>query len=125
LENRVAELRRERDLTQEELADALEVSRQTISSIENGRYNPSLELAFRIAGFFGLAIEEIFIYARAKEEGRGFAEKYRALLADTALMTVEDLARKHLGADLTKPDFWEAAVKLTTDDVEEFLRITE
>jgi len=67
LENRVAELRRERDLTQEELADALEVSRQTISSIENGRYNPSLELAFRIAGFFGLAIEEIFIF----EEGEG------------------------------------------------------
>ncbi|HHT42262.1 MAG TPA: helix-turn-helix transcriptional regulator [Firmicutes bacterium] len=67
MENRVAELRRERDLTQEELADALEVSRQTISSIENGRYNPSLELAFRIAGFFGLAIEEIFIF----EEGEG------------------------------------------------------
>ena len=67
MENRVAELRRERDLTQEELADALEVSRQTISSIENGRYNPSLELAFRIAGFFGLAIEEIFIF----EEGDG------------------------------------------------------
>ncbi len=67
MENRVAELRRERDLTQEELADALEVSRQSISSIENGRYNPSLELAFRIAGFFGLAIEEIFIF----EEGEG------------------------------------------------------
>jgi len=60
LKNKVAALRRERGITQEELADALEVSRQTISSIENGRYNPSLELAFRIARFFGLTIEEIF-----------------------------------------------------------------
>jgi len=60
LRNKVAALRRERGITQEELADALEVSRQTISSIENGRYNPSLELAFRIARFFGLTIEEIF-----------------------------------------------------------------
>ncbi|HAI51812.1 MAG TPA: transcriptional regulator [Firmicutes bacterium] len=60
MRNKVAALRRERGITQEELADALEVSRQTISSIENGRYNPSLELAFRIARFFGLTIEEIF-----------------------------------------------------------------
>ncbi|HOB41409.1 MAG: helix-turn-helix transcriptional regulator [Limnochordia bacterium] len=60
MKNKVAALRRERGITQEELADALEVSRQTISSIENGRYNPSLELAFRIARFFGLTIEEIF-----------------------------------------------------------------
>ena len=60
MKNKVAALRRERGITQEELADALEVSRQTVSSIENGRYNPSLELAFRIARFFGLTIEEIF-----------------------------------------------------------------
>lgn len=60
MKNKVAALRRERGITQEELADALEVSRRTISSIENGRYNPSLELAFRIARFFGLTIEEIF-----------------------------------------------------------------
>ncbi len=65
------------------------------------------------------------VYARAQQEGPGFAEKYRALLADTACMTVEDLARKHLGVDLTKPDFWEAAVSLTAVDVEEFLNMTE
>ena len=65
------------------------------------------------------------VYARAKEEGAGFAQRYRDLLHDTSRMTVEELARKHLGVDLTKPDFWEAAVQLAVDDVEEFLRITE
>jgi len=62
MKNRLEELRKERGMTQEELADALEVSRQTISSIENGRYNPSIVLAFKIARFFGTSIEEIFIY---------------------------------------------------------------
>lgn len=49
-------------MRQEELADALEVSRQTIGSLENGRYNPSIQLAFKIARYFGKTIEEIFIY---------------------------------------------------------------
>ena len=60
--NRLEELRRTRGLRQEELADALEVSRQTIGSLENGRYNPSILLAFKIARYFGMSIEEIFIY---------------------------------------------------------------
>ncbi|HBG02701.1 MAG TPA: oligoendopeptidase [Firmicutes bacterium] len=64
------------------------------------------------------------VYARAKQEGPGFAESYANLLKDTARMSVEDLARKHLGVDLTKTDFWEAAVKLAIDDVEEFLGLT-
>jgi len=58
----LSDLRREWGVTQEELADALEVSRQTISSIENGRYNPSIVLAFRIARFFKTTIEQVFIY---------------------------------------------------------------
>ncbi len=62
MNNKLEELRRQRGLRQEELADALEVSRQTIGSLENGRYNPSILLAFKIARFFGLSIEEIFIY---------------------------------------------------------------
>ena len=62
MKNRVEELRRQRGLSQEEFARAIRVSRQTVSSIENGKYNPSLELAFVIADFFQLAIEEIFIY---------------------------------------------------------------
>lgn len=62
LKNRLEEIRREKGMTQEELASILEVSRQTIGSLENGRYNPSIILAFRIANFFGMSIEEIFIY---------------------------------------------------------------
>ncbi|TYS66231.1 MULTISPECIES: M3 family oligoendopeptidase [Bacillus] len=65
------------------------------------------------------------IYANALEGGKGYEEKYISLLKDTASMTVEDLAMKHLNADLTKPDFWEKAVKLCMDDVEEFLNLTE
>ena len=56
LKNRLEELRRARGLRQEELADALEVSRQTIGSLENGRYNPSILLAFKIARYFGMSI---------------------------------------------------------------------
>ncbi len=62
MKNKLEELRRQRGLRQEELADALEVSRQTIGSLENGRYNPSILLAFKIARFFGVSIEDIFIY---------------------------------------------------------------
>ena len=62
MKNRLEELRRARGLRQAELADALEVSRQTIGSLENGRYNPSILLAFKIARYFGMSIEEIFIY---------------------------------------------------------------
>ena len=62
MKNRLEELRRQRGLKQEDLASALEVSRQTIGSLENGRYNPSIQLAFKIARFFGLTIEDIFIY---------------------------------------------------------------
>ena len=62
MKNRLEELRRQRGIRQEELAEALEVSRQTIGSLENGRYNPSILLAFRIAQYFGMPIEEIFLY---------------------------------------------------------------
>lgn len=55
-------IRKQRGISQEELALALEVSRQTIGSLENGRYNPSIILAFKIARFFDMNIEEIFIY---------------------------------------------------------------
>lgn len=62
MKNRLEELRKERGIKQEELADALEVTRQTISSLENGRYNPSIILAFKIARYFEMSIEDIFIY---------------------------------------------------------------
>ena len=62
MKNRLEELRKNRGIKQEELASVLEVSRQTIGSLENGRYNPSILLAFKIANFFGMSIVEIFIY---------------------------------------------------------------
>jgi oligoendopeptidase F len=64
------------------------------------------------------------IYAQALEEGKGYEEKYIALLRDTASMTVEDLAAKHLQVDLTQKDFWEKAVHLCIDDIKEFLTLT-
>lgn len=65
------------------------------------------------------------IYAKAKEEGAGFEEKYIALLQDTAVMTVEDLAKKHLNEDITKREFWEKGIALCVKDVEEFLELTK
>jgi len=62
MKNILEELRKQRGIKQEDLASALEVSRQTIGSLENGRYNPSIILAFKIARFFDMSIEEIFMY---------------------------------------------------------------
>ena len=62
MKNKLEAIRKQRGINQEELAMALEVSRQTIGSLENGRYNPSILLAFKIARYFGMTIEDIFIY---------------------------------------------------------------
>ncbi|HHX60103.1 MAG TPA: helix-turn-helix transcriptional regulator [Epulopiscium sp.] len=62
MKNRLEEIRKQREISQQEMATILEVSRQTISSLENGRYNPSIILAFKIARYFDMSIEEIFIY---------------------------------------------------------------
>ena len=67
MKNRLEEIRKERGVTQEELAASLEVSRQTIGSLENGRYNPSILLAFKIARYFQMTIEDIFIYEEETE----------------------------------------------------------
>lgn len=64
--NCLEDLRRSHGMTQEELAEALEVSRQTVGSLENGRYNPSIQLAFRIARLFHTTIEEVFFYEEGK-----------------------------------------------------------
>jgi len=68
VKNHLEKLRKERGIKQEELADSLEVSRQTISSLEKGRYNPSIQLAFKIAHYFDITIEEIFIYEEDSDE---------------------------------------------------------
>ena len=65
------------------------------------------------------------IYARSLEEGAGFEDKYIALLRDTASMSTEDLAMKHLAVDLTKPDFWEAGIAIMKNDVSTFMELTE
>ena len=62
LKNSIEEIRKERGILQEEFAKSMGVSRQTISSLENGRYNPSILLAYKIAKFFGMTIEEVFVF---------------------------------------------------------------
>ena len=67
LKNKLDELRKLNGLTQEEFAKELRVLRQTISAIENGKYNPSLELAFEIALYFNKTIEEVFMYEKEEK----------------------------------------------------------
>lgn len=62
MKNRIEAIRKERGILQEEFAKAMGVSRQTISSLENGRYNPSILLAYKIATYFSMTIEEVFIF---------------------------------------------------------------
>lgn len=62
MNNRIEQIRKERGIRQEEFAKSIGVSRQTISSLENGRYNPSILLAYKIAKYFGMTIEEVFIF---------------------------------------------------------------
>ncbi|WP_148133637.1 helix-turn-helix transcriptional regulator [Candidatus Formimonas warabiya] len=68
MKNRLEEIRKQRGIRQEDLAAVLGVSRQTIGSLENGRYNPSILLAFKIARYFHMPIEEIFIYEEEQNE---------------------------------------------------------
>lgn len=68
MKNRIEQIRKERGIRQEDFAKALGVSRQTISSLETGRYNPSIFLAHKIARYFGMTIEEVFLFE--DEDGR-------------------------------------------------------
>ena len=67
MKNKLEDLRKARGIKHEELADAMQVSRQTIGSLENGRYNPSILLAFKLAKYFDMSIEDIFIYEEESE----------------------------------------------------------
>jgi putative transcriptional regulator len=62
MKNRIEEIRKDKGIRQEDFACALGVSRQTISSLETGRYNPSIQLAYKIARYFDLTIEEVFLF---------------------------------------------------------------
>lgn len=68
MDNRIEELRKERSMTQQELARKVGVSRQTIISLEKGKYNPSILLAHAIAVLFGKTIEDVFIFERSEED---------------------------------------------------------
>jgi putative transcriptional regulator len=70
MKNRLEDLRGERGWTQQELADQVEVSRQTIISLEGGRYNPSILLAFRLSRLFCVPIESIFLYDEGMDNGK-------------------------------------------------------
>ncbi len=67
MENRLEEMRARKGLTQQDLADLAGVSRQTIISLERGRYNPSITLAFRLARLFGVTVEDLFIYSEEND----------------------------------------------------------
>ena len=62
MKNRIEEIRKEKGIRQEDFAKSMGVSRQTISSLENGRYNPSITLAYKIAKYFEMSIEEVFVF---------------------------------------------------------------
>ena len=68
LKNKIEQIRKERGIRQDDFAKSMGVSRQTISSLENGRYNPSILLAFKIANHYQKSIEEIFIYEENEDE---------------------------------------------------------
>lgn len=68
MENNIKSLRKAKGITQEDLANALDVTRQTIIAIENNKYDPSLELAFKLSDFFELTVNEIFTYENGREK---------------------------------------------------------
>lgn len=82
-------------------------------------YVPFYNFPYTFGYLFSLSV-----YAKALEEGAGFEEKYMALLRDTAVMTAEDLAMKHLGEDITQEAFWEKGIALCVKDAEEFISLT-
>lgn len=67
MKNKIENIRKERNIRQEDFAKAMGVSRQTISSLENGRYNPSIMLAYKIAKYFGMIIEDVFLFEEEEE----------------------------------------------------------
>jgi oligoendopeptidase F len=129
------EERKQGMVSQSRLNDLMENAQKTAYLDSLDTYHPTFwasKLHFHITGVpfynFPYTFGYLFslgIYAKALEEGQGFEEKYIALLRDTGRMTVEDLAEKHLGVDLTQPDFWEKAILLSVQDVKDFLDMTK
>lgn len=119
----------------ERISELMEEAQKTAYCDALSEYHPHFwasKLHFHLTGVpfynFPYTFGYLFslgIYAKALEEGTDYEDKYIALLKDTASMTVEELALKHLGVNLSQRDFWENAIKLCVQDVEEFLSLTE
>lgn len=134
-ETRFYEKRKEGLLSADELSALMEEAQREAFCDSLGSYHPTFwasKLHFYITGvpFYNFPYTFGFmfstgIYAQAQKEGAAFAEKYDNLLRDTGRMTVEELADKHLGTDVTKPDFWQGAADLCIADIEQFLQMTE
>ena len=80
MKNRIEEIRKEKGISQEAFAKAMQVSRQTIRSLENGRYNPSILLAYKIAKYFGMSIEDVFIFELSSSQHLGISSTVRQYL---------------------------------------------
>jgi pepF/M3 family oligoendopeptidase len=134
-ENSFYEERKNGLVSQKRLNELMEKAQKEAYHDSLDAYHPTFwasKLHFHITGVpfynFPYTFGYLFslgIYAKALEEGSAFEEKYIALLRDTGRMTVEDLAQKHLGVDLTQPDFWEKAIALSVQDVHDFLEMTK
>lgn len=134
-EKRFYEARQSGLVSDKELSSIMEDAQKEafLDSLET--YHPTFwasKLHFYITGIsfynypytFGFLFS-LGIYSKAKEEGKSFADDYRDLLRDTASMTTEDLAAKHLGVDLKQPDFWQSAINEILSDVDDYLDLTE
>ncbi|EES73270.1 MULTISPECIES: M3 family oligoendopeptidase [Paenibacillus] len=134
-ETRFYEKRRQGFLDAAELCELMEEAQREAFQGALGSYHPHFwasKLHFYITDVpfynFPYTFGYMFstgIYAQALREGPSFAAKYDALLQDTGRMTVEELAAKHLGVDLTKPDFWRDAMAVCVADVDAFLELTQ
>ncbi|MFC0557473.1 M3 family oligoendopeptidase [Halalkalibacter alkalisediminis] len=134
-ETRFYEARKEKMLSVDELNSIMEEAQKEAYGNQLSSYSPTFwasKLHFHITGVpfynfpytFGFLFS-LGIYKKALEAGRSFEDDYIALLQDTASMTVEDLALKHLQIDLTSKDFWQEAIDLVLVDVDEFMELTE
>lgn len=134
-ENNLHEARKENVLTDEEITELMLAAQKESYCDSLGSYHPHFwasKLHFFIddVPFYNFPytfgyLFSLGIYAHAQKQGASFEDEYIALLQDTASMTTEELAKKHLGSDLTKPDFWQDGINIIKKDVEEFLTITE
>lgn len=134
-ENNLHEARKENVLTDEEITELMLAAQKESYCDSLGSYHPHFwasKLHFFIddVPFYNFPytfgyLFSLGIYAHAQKQGASFEDEYIALLQDTASMTTEELAEKHLGIDLTKPDFWQDGINIIKKDVEEFLTITE